>query len=111
MQDGKDAAAFVQETIDNHKVTVFSKTYCPYCSSTKSTFQKMSSSTLSPSDIKCMELDNMPGQDGALVQGILKQKTGQRTVPNVFIGGKHVGGNSDVESLKNSGELLRMLQK
>lgn len=30
--------------------------------------------------------------DGSEIQSALEQWTGQRTVPNVFIGGKHVGG-------------------
>jgi len=30
--------------------------------------------------------------DGAELQDALKEWTGQRTVPNVFINGKHIGG-------------------
>lgn len=30
--------------------------------------------------------------DGAEIQAALAEWTGQRTVPNVFIGGKHIGG-------------------
>jgi glutaredoxin 3 len=30
----------------------------------------------------------------------LKRATHQRTVPNVFIGGKHIGGYSDLEQMK-----------
>ena len=30
--------------------------------------------------------------DGSEMQSALAQWTGQRTVPNVFIGGKHIGG-------------------
>lgn len=33
----------------------------------------------------------LPG-DGPAIQSALAGWTGQRTVPNVFIGGKHVGG-------------------
>jgi glutaredoxin len=35
--------------------------------------------------------------------------TGQRTVPNVFIGGAHIGGCDDTMALKKSGELRKML--
>ena len=38
-----------------------------------------------------IELDLM--DDGPKVQEALLSITGQKTVPNVFIGGKHVGGN------------------
>lgn len=36
--------------------------------------------------------------DGGDIQSALKELTGQSTVPNVFIGGKHIGG-SDGESV------------
>lgn len=44
-------------------------------------------------------------EDGGEIQEALFELTGQRTVPNVFIGGEHVGGNSDVEQLKSSDKL------
>lgn len=45
-----------------------------------------------------VELDRMPEGDGAKIQAELLTLTGQRTVPNIFIGGKHIGGNSDLQS-------------
>lgn len=30
--------------------------------------------------------------------------TGQRTVPNIFIGQVHIGGNSDFETVVNNGK-------
>lgn len=40
---------------------------------------------------KLFELDEMA--DGAEIQAALTTMTGQRTVPNVFVNGKHLGGN------------------
>jgi len=34
--------------------------------------------------------------DGSAIQAALLELTGQRTVPNVFINGKHLGGNDKV---------------
>lgn len=31
----------------------------------------------------------------------LKRQTGQRTVPNIFIAGKHIGGNSDLQGMNS----------
>jgi glutaredoxin len=39
--------------------------------------------------------------DGAEIQDALYELTGQRTVPNIFIGGEHIGGNSDLQTLKS----------
>lgn len=44
-------------------------------------------------------------EDGAEIQEALYEITGQRTVPNVFIAGQHIGGNSDVQALKSADKL------
>jgi len=36
---------------------------------------------------------------GGKLQAEAASLTGQRTVPNIWIGGKHIGGNSDLQSL------------
>lgn len=45
----------------------------------------------------------------ARYQDVLNEITGQRTVPNVFINGKHIGGCSDVISMHSRGDLARAL--
>ena len=47
--------------------------------------------------------------DGEEIQAYLAQKTSQRTVPNLFIEQKHIGGNSDVQGLKHEGKLKGLL--
>ena len=46
--------------------------------------------------------------DGSAIQSSLEDITGQRTVPNIFIGQKHIGGNSELQSKK--GELSNLLK-
>ena len=53
------------------------------------------------------ELDQI--DDGAEIQAYLGEKTGQRTVPNIFIEQKHIGGNSDLQKIKNGGKLKELL--
>ena len=48
--------------------------------------------------------------NGQLVQDALLDKTGQKTVPNLFIKGNHVGGASDTMAAHNEGRLLPMLR-
>lgn len=36
--------------------------------------------------------------------------TGQYTVPNIFIGQRQIGGNSELQALEKSGELDNMLK-
>lgn len=48
--------------------------------------------------------------DGVEMQAALLEMTGQRTVPNIFVKGKHVGGNDKLHSLAESGE-VRLLRR
>jgi glutaredoxin len=57
-----------------------------------------------------VDLDTLPEDDGPLVQMELLTKTGQKTVPNIFIGGQHIGGDSDLSEMYDSGSLLELLQ-
>jgi glutaredoxin 3 len=82
-------------------VMVYSATYCPYCSEVKSLFQNLKV------DAKVIEVNNL--EDGDAVRAGLTEITGSRTVPQVFIGGKHVGGCDDTVAAYKSGELKTML--
>mmetsp|Transcript_9029 Transcript_9029/g.21976 ORF Transcript_9029/g.21976 Transcript_9029/m.21976 type:complete len:118 (+) Transcript_9029:116-469(+) len=100
---GTNMESFINEQINAHKVVVFSKTYCPYCTSTKKLFGTQYSSV----DVVTHELDKR--DDGAAIQATLASMSGQRTVPSVWIGGKFVGGNSETQAAHKSGELETML--
>ncbi|WFD21332.1 hypothetical protein MCAP1_003593 [Malassezia caprae] len=100
------AKQIAEKLISEHVVAVFSKSYCPYCSRAK---QVVSSLNLSPSQVGTVELDEM--SEGADIQAYLQQKTGQRTVPNIFVHGQHLGGCDDLLRAQQSGELEKLLGK
>lgn len=83
------------------QVIVFSKSYCPFCKATKALFSNRNI------EAKAIELDKV--KDGDAMQAELMAMTGQRTVPNVFIKGKHLGGNDDTQAAAKSGKLEEML--
>ena len=60
-------------------------------------------------DIEVQELDQM-GDEGIEVQHALFKMTNQKSVPNVFVGGKHVGGNDDTQAAARNGKLEEMLK-
>lgn len=74
----------VQSMIKSSQVVVFSKTTCPFCDNVKQLFQNKDI------EAKYYELNQM-GEDGPKIQQLLAEITGQKTVPNVFINGRHVG--------------------
>ena len=97
----QDLKASIQADIANEKIIVYSKSYCPYAGATK---QLLNSNNVT---YKLVELDQVA--NGTAIQDALKDISGQRTVPNVFIGGKHIGGNSDVQALNSQGKLGQTL--
>ncbi|OMO69438.1 Glutaredoxin [Corchorus olitorius] len=92
-----------KEIVSANPVVVFSKSYCPYCVSVKQLLQKLDAS------FKAIELDNE--SDGSDIQSALAEWTGQRTVPNVFIGGKHIGGCDTTTALHQEGKLIPLLNQ
>jgi glutaredoxin 3 len=96
--------SMIQDTIKNNDVVIYSKTYCPYCTSVKSLFMNHFSAVKT----HLVELDTLP--NGSSIQAALQSLTGQRTVPNVFVKGKHIGGNDDSQHAFKSGTLSEMLK-
>ncbi|PRW61185.1 Glutaredoxin family isoform 1 [Chlorella sorokiniana] len=97
-----DFTAMVQQKNADNPVMVYSKTYCPYCSEVKSLFERLGVNA------KVVELDELA--DGSKVQEALATVTGRRTVPQVFVGGNHVGGCDDTVAAYNSGKLKTLLE-
>jgi len=91
------SADFVKAEIAAHDVVVFSKSSCPFCKKTKKLLEDLNV------DATVYELNQM--DDGADIQDALLELSGQRTVPNVFIKGEHIGGNSDVQAEFKAGTL------
>lgn len=94
----------VKKTVAENPVVVYSKTWCSYSSEVKSLFKRLDVQPL------VIELDEM-GPQGPQVQKVLERLTGQHTVPNVFIGGKHIGGCTDTVKLYRKGELESLLSE
>ncbi|PIA40146.1 hypothetical protein AQUCO_02500095v1 [Aquilegia coerulea] len=94
----------VKKTISENPVVIYSKTWCSYSSEVKSLFKRLGVEPF------VVELDAM-GPQGPQLQKVLERLTGQHTVPNVFIGGKHIGGCTDTVKLHRKGELESLLSE
>lgn len=92
----------IDKLIADNKVTIFSKTTCPFCDRVKELFASLSIPYHS------LELDTL--DNGPDIQDKLAEKTGQRTVPNVFVNGKHIGGNDDTQKLHAEGKLVPLVK-
>ncbi|XP_052184882.1 glutaredoxin-C5, chloroplastic-like [Diospyros lotus] len=94
----------VKKTVNEHLVVVYSKTWCSYSEEVKSLFKRLGVQPL------VIELDQL-GPQGPQLQKVLQRLTGQHTVPNVFIGGNHIGGCTDTVKLHRKGELEHLLSE
>ncbi len=75
------AQSVVTKALQDNLVMVFSKSYCPHCLRAK----RVLDAELGQSKYVVMELENRP--DCAAIQDYLRQLTGARTVPRVFLQG------------------------
>ncbi|GBG81580.1 hypothetical protein CBR_g32572 [Chara braunii] len=92
----------VKELVESNGLVVFSKTWCSYCIRVRDLFNEIGAKG------KFVQLDEE--EDGEDMQFALLEWTGQRTVPNVFIGGEHVGGCDDTVRKHRREELIPMLE-
>ncbi len=91
------------EIVSSSPVVVFSKTYCGYCKRVKDLLTQVGAA------YKVIELDEE--SDGGDIQLALAEWTGLRTVPNVFIGGKHIGGCDTILEKHRAGQLVPLLNE
>lgn len=79
-------------------VEVYVTNYCPYCTRAKALLDKRGIP---------YETIDVSGDDAK--RKWLADVTGRRTVPQIFIDGKPVGGSDDIHDLDRAGELMKMV--
>ena len=82
------------------KVVMYSTEVCPYCIRAENLLKKRG-----VTEIEKIRIDLDPAQ-----RDIMIAKTGRRTVPQIYIGERHVGGFDDMAELDSQGELVPLLQ-
>jgi len=78
---------------------MYSTGWCPYCDRARELLTKKG--------VEFKEID--VDQDGKLREE-MSARSGRRTVPQIFIGTKHIGGCEDLFALDASGELDRLIE-
>jgi glutaredoxin 3 len=79
-------------------VQIYVTTYCPYCTRAKGLLHRKGV------PFKEINVDDDPAR-----RAWLRDETGQRTVPQIFIDGRSVGGCDELHALDRDGELDRLL--
>ncbi|KAJ7723296.1 glutaredoxin [Mycena maculata] len=94
----------VETAINENKIIIFSKSTCPYCRRAKALF-----ATEYP-DETAVVVELNQREDGYDIQNYLAIKTGQGTVPHIFINKQHIGGNDDAQAAFKRGDLTRLVK-
>jgi glutaredoxin 3 len=81
------------------EVVVYSTGWCPYCDRAKSLLGRKEVA------FREVKVDEDPAERDAM----LKRSGGRRTVPQIFIGDRHVGGYDELYALEKTGELDKLL--
>ena len=82
------------------EITIYTSAFCGHCLRAK-TLLKAKHAAFDEIDVVA---------DPSRRAEMIKRAGGRSTVPQIFIGGRHVGGSDDLARLNQTGELDRMLR-
>jgi glutaredoxin 3 len=88
-----------EETMSQPSIVMYATTSCPYCVAARSLLQAKG--------VRWSEV-SVDIQSGKRAE--MMQRSGRHTVPQIFIGDRHVGGFDDLSLLDRQGELDRLLR-
>jgi glutaredoxin 3 len=80
------------------QVVIYTTNYCPYCTAAKALFRS-----------KKVQFDEIDVTDDPTRRTEMEKLSQRRSVPQIFIDGKPIGGYDDVRRLDAKGELDRLL--
>jgi glutaredoxin 3 len=81
------------------KIEIYTTTYCPFCTRAKSLLKRKG--------VDFVEIDVTT--DDELRAKMIEMSGGRRTVPEIFINGKIVGGFDELKALDDQGKLDGLL--
>ena len=105
-----DALEFLdQATHDpDNPVILFALEWCEFCWSVRKMFAEYEI------PYRSIDLDSVAYQDdnqGGKIRKAIEQRTGLKTIPQIYVGGKHVGGASETFDACRDGSLAKMLEE
>jgi glutaredoxin 3 len=79
-------------------VTMYATGWCPYCARARQLLARKGAT------VEEIDIDAQPGQ-----RAVMMERSGRRTVPQIFIGERHIGGCDDLHALDAAGGLDPLL--
>ena len=87
-------------------VVMFALEWCEFCWSARKFFQRLDL------DFVSVDLDSVAYQEGNFggeIRHVLADQTGAKTIPQIYVGGKHIGGCTDLFDAFKDGRLQPLL--
>jgi cysteine synthase A len=100
------AEAFVTDVVRDHGVVMFALEWCEFCWAVRKLFARLGIAYRSV-DIDSVALQQL--DMGSKVRAVLKQRIGSPTIPQIYIGGTHVGGCTDLFDSMQAGRMRQLL--
>lgn len=82
-------------------IVIYTLPHCPYCVNAKNLLKTKGVAAWEERDISTSD---------SFKREMLEKSGGRKTVPQIFIGSRHVGGFDDLSALNKSGELDGLLK-
>jgi cysteine synthase A len=101
-----DAEAFVDELTGSEAVVMFALEWCEFCWSVRRLFAALGV------PYRSVDLDSVTYQQddlGGKLRAVLLARTGEPTIPQIYIGGEHVGGATDLFNEYSEGTMTERL--
>jgi cysteine synthase A len=102
-----EAVSFVNEVVNDkaQPVVMFALEWCEFCWSVRRLFREFGI------PYRSIDLDSATYKDnrGSAIRVALRQKTGSPTIPQIFVGGEHIGGCTETFDAFNTGRLQKLL--
>ena len=80
--------------MDAARIEMYATSWCPYCEAARQLLRRKGVS------FEEISIEAEPAQ-----REIMIRRSGRHTVPQIFIGGRHVGGSDDLHALDAAGGL------
>ncbi len=96
----EDARQFVADTVQCEPVVMFALEWCEFCWSARKLFAEMGV------DYTSVDLDSVmyqEGERGNKIRAVLAEQTGSPTIPQIYVGGQHIGGCTELFDFQRDG--------
>ncbi len=103
-----EAEKMVDEVIRDEPVVLFALEWCEFCWSVRKLFAKVGI------QYRSVDLDSVAYQAGELggkIRAVLAKRTGAVTIPQIYIGGVHIGGATDLFDAWRKGSIQQALNE